>query len=164
MCVYIHIYIYFFFFFAHSVFEILVPGQGWNPHPLQWRRRVLTTGPPGKSPYITVSRSFSCSWLSVPTFPPSHCAVTLQHCEGSTRCPVANQAHRNVGDSLESSWGFEPHLGLLFQHLLMVPVFLLNLLAIQSKTHLPLFHTVSIPGASSSLSSFHGMLDLFLRI
>ena len=112
--------------------------------------------------------------LTVPSSPLRHCegpsplltvpSGPLQHCEGSTRCPVANQAHQNVGDSLESSWGFEPHLGLLFQHLLMVPVFLLNLLAIQSKTHLPLFHTVSIPGASSSLSSFHGMLDLFLRI
>ena len=23
--------------------------QGWNPGPLQWKCRVLTTGPPGKS-------------------------------------------------------------------------------------------------------------------
>ena len=25
------------------------PNQGWNPCPLQWKCRVLTTGPPGKS-------------------------------------------------------------------------------------------------------------------
>ena len=29
----------------------LVLHQGWNPRPLQWKRRVLTTGPPGKSLY-----------------------------------------------------------------------------------------------------------------
>ena len=28
---------------------ILVPHQGWNQHPLQWKRGVLTTGPPRKS-------------------------------------------------------------------------------------------------------------------
>ena len=25
------------------------PDQGWNLHPLQWKCRVLTTGPPGNS-------------------------------------------------------------------------------------------------------------------
>ena len=29
---------------------ILVPDKGSNPCPLQWKRGVLTTGPPGKSP------------------------------------------------------------------------------------------------------------------
>ena len=28
------------------------PDQGLNPHPLHWKRRVLTTGPPGKSPVL----------------------------------------------------------------------------------------------------------------
>ena len=26
------------------------PNQGWNPCPLQWKHRILTTAPPGKSP------------------------------------------------------------------------------------------------------------------
>ena len=25
------------------------PNQGWNPCPLQWKHRALTTAPPGKS-------------------------------------------------------------------------------------------------------------------
>ena len=28
---------------------LLVPDQGWNPHPLWWKLRVLTTGLPGNS-------------------------------------------------------------------------------------------------------------------
>ena len=26
------------------------PNQEWNPRPLHWERRLLATGPPGKSP------------------------------------------------------------------------------------------------------------------
>ena len=39
----------FFFLAVHAACVILVTGQGSNLHPLQWKRRVLTTGPPGKS-------------------------------------------------------------------------------------------------------------------
>ena len=31
---------------------VLFPDQGWNPRPLQWKGRVLTTGAPGKSPSL----------------------------------------------------------------------------------------------------------------
>ena len=44
-----HIFSSFFFFLAapHSMWNF--PNQGSNPYPLQWKRRVLTAGPPGKS-------------------------------------------------------------------------------------------------------------------
>ena len=31
---------------------VLVPDQGWNSCPLQWKHGVLTTGPPGSSPKV----------------------------------------------------------------------------------------------------------------
>ena len=42
---------YFFNFFGHTMQNAgsLFPNQGSHPCPLQWRCRVLTTGPPGKS-------------------------------------------------------------------------------------------------------------------
>ena len=38
---------------CHIVCRILTHTQGanWNPHPLWWKCRVLTTGPPGKFPH-----------------------------------------------------------------------------------------------------------------
>ena len=36
-----------FFVFCHVACRILVPNQGLNPHPLQWKHWVLTPGPPG---------------------------------------------------------------------------------------------------------------------
>ena len=33
----------------HSLRDLSSPDQGSNPCPLQWKHRVLTTGPPGKS-------------------------------------------------------------------------------------------------------------------
>ena len=48
----IFILIYLFTFWLHSAAcRILVPQPG-NPHPLHWKLRVLTTGPPGKSLYL----------------------------------------------------------------------------------------------------------------
>ena len=32
-----------------SLWDLSCPNQGSNPSPLQWKRGVLTTGPPGKS-------------------------------------------------------------------------------------------------------------------
>ena len=29
------------------------PSQGWKPHPVHWKSRVLTTGPLGKSPLLS---------------------------------------------------------------------------------------------------------------
>ena len=37
-----------FLFFGCMACGILVPDQGSNLHPRQWKHRVLTTGPPGK--------------------------------------------------------------------------------------------------------------------
>ena len=40
-----------FCFWPHcTACRILVPKQGSNPRPLQWKHRFLTTAPPGKSP------------------------------------------------------------------------------------------------------------------
>ena len=40
-----------FFFFGRAAGHAgsSFPDQGWNPCPLQWKHRILTTGPPGKS-------------------------------------------------------------------------------------------------------------------
>ena len=42
----------------------IFPDQGRNPCPLQWKRGVLTTGPPGKSSNIIVNKKalemYSC--------------------------------------------------------------------------------------------------------
>ena len=40
---------YLFIFFGLATCGIF-PNQGWNPCPLHWEHRVLTTEPPGKSP------------------------------------------------------------------------------------------------------------------
>ena len=37
------------------------PSQGWNPRPVQWTCRVLTTGPPRKSLYLVY---YVCAWPS----------------------------------------------------------------------------------------------------
>ena len=52
-----------------------LPNQGLNRYPLQWKHRVLTTRPPGKSPdnkfneYITKQQNFPsmCSWMPILT-------------------------------------------------------------------------------------------------
>ena len=42
--------IFLFFFLDHALWHMgsLFLNQGWNPGPLSWKHRVLTTGPPGK--------------------------------------------------------------------------------------------------------------------
>ena len=47
-----------------AVCGILVPWPGVEPRPLQWKRRVLTAGPPGKSPHIS---NFKMSQISTLT-------------------------------------------------------------------------------------------------
>ena len=44
--------ILFIYFFDHTLRHVAYqfPNQGWNPCRLQWKYRILTTGPPGKSP------------------------------------------------------------------------------------------------------------------
>lgn len=44
ICIYLILY---FFFLGHAPQHV-----GWNPCPLEWKRRVLSTGSRGKSPYI----------------------------------------------------------------------------------------------------------------
>ena len=43
-----------FFFLAvpRGLWDLNFPNQGWNPRPLQWKHRVLTTVLPHKSPGI----------------------------------------------------------------------------------------------------------------
>ena len=61
-----HIYIIYKYFLAKP--QGMHPDQGSNPHPLQWKCRVLTSGPPGKKSLILFI--FLCfSWMFVPTFP-----------------------------------------------------------------------------------------------
>ena len=61
---------FFFFFWPHWVAcGILVLQSGSNSCPLQWKYRVLTTGPPGKSIYLLFILSSNKYWwraLSVP--------------------------------------------------------------------------------------------------
>ena len=44
--------ILFIYFFGHTLRHVAYqfPNHGWNLCPLQWKYRILTTGPPGKSP------------------------------------------------------------------------------------------------------------------
>ena len=47
--------------------------QGSNPHPLQWKLRVLTTGPPGKFPKQKHCGSLSEKMLCAnPLLAPGH--------------------------------------------------------------------------------------------
>ena len=53
--------IFIIFYFISFIFwpcqvtcEILVPYQGSNPCPLKWQYGVLTTGPPGKTPRLSL--------------------------------------------------------------------------------------------------------------
>ena len=64
------------FFWLHlAACEILVPRPGIEPMPLQWKHRVLTTGPPGRSLHLTIFFFFHLTIfkavlhpLSQPTF------------------------------------------------------------------------------------------------
>ncbi|XP_057395196.1 ataxin-3 isoform X2 [Balaenoptera acutorostrata] len=71
--------------------------QGWNPHPLQWKRGFLTTGPPGKSLQL-------CSW----------CQFTFAHLIAFTFCLYSCLVHlllrwlpwRVISNALKV-WGLE---------------------------------------------------------
>ena len=63
----------FFFGYTVSLAGSLFPYKGSNPHPLQWKHKVLTTGPPGKSqnshllkyPHFTEKETEAHSWYAV---------------------------------------------------------------------------------------------------
>ena len=68
------VYIIFFFHFGCTAWLAgsYFPDQGLNPGPCQWKRQVLTTGPPGNSQYIiyfsflpSISTSTSKVMLSI---------------------------------------------------------------------------------------------------
>ena len=49
---FLFIFYYYYYYFCHTVQHSTVslfPKQGSNPHPLEWKHRVLSTGVPGKS-------------------------------------------------------------------------------------------------------------------
>ena len=60
--------LHFFFFFGHGSGHVgsSFPDQGWNPHPLQWKLRVPTTGLSGNSLYISpnILKNVSELWSS----------------------------------------------------------------------------------------------------
>ena len=57
--IYILLSIYLFITAPHGMWNF--PDQGSSPCPLQWKRRVLTTGPPGKSTVFCIFQSiFTC--------------------------------------------------------------------------------------------------------
>ena len=62
----------FFIFLAVQLVGSWFPDQGSSPYPLQWKGRVLITGPPGKSPCILFDDSHSdrCEMIS-------HCGFSL---------------------------------------------------------------------------------------
>ena len=51
--------IFFFFWPQWAACGILVPQPGIELVPLQWKRRVLTTGPPGKSLMAVISETYN---------------------------------------------------------------------------------------------------------
>ena len=64
------------FFFSFDLSEQLVgsqfPDQGSNPRPLHWKRRVLTTGQPGKSLNLTFKETAKLvSKVHVPSYIPT---------------------------------------------------------------------------------------------
>ena len=60
---------FFFFVLHHTACGILIPYQGSNPRPLQWKLRVLTTGLSGKSMVaILYTWDHSIHAISYPTF------------------------------------------------------------------------------------------------
>ena len=66
----------FFFFFGHAIWHVesYFPNQGLKLCPLRWKLRVLTTGPPGKSPRASSQTSLTgMSSTAPPTvlMPPS---------------------------------------------------------------------------------------------
>ena len=65
-------FLFFYFFLAMQLVGSWLPGQGSSPYPLQWKGRVLITGPPGKSPCILFDDSHSdrCEMIS-------HCGFNL---------------------------------------------------------------------------------------
>ena len=56
----VHILFFFFFFGRTSGY---LPDQGSNPHPLQWKCRILTTGPPGKLQIFVLIRTVLSMYL-----------------------------------------------------------------------------------------------------
>ena len=46
------VFIIFFLATSHDMQDLTSPSRESNPSPLQWKCRVLTTGPPGKPPYM----------------------------------------------------------------------------------------------------------------
>ena len=110
----------FFFFFGHP--ERHFRNQGWNPHPLQWTCRILTTGPPGKSlNFIRFSlNNFKDLWMK------QH----VIHCRGVwsqlsvlplNSQPLHTRAHISQASSCKDSYsslyislpGFSPELPVL---------------------------------------------------
>ena len=64
------------FIFGHKACQILFPEHRWNPHALQWKQKILTTGPPRKSLGI-----FQWAGLGALLLTLSH-TVTLKCCVG----------------------------------------------------------------------------------
>ena len=62
---------YNFFSPHHMLCGILVPWRGMEPRSLQWKRWILTTGPPGKSPtlYLQTTEKGHFSLLERKAFP-----------------------------------------------------------------------------------------------
>ena len=48
-----------FFFFCHMACGILVPDQGLNSCPLQWKCKLLATGSPGNSIYHNLKKKIT---------------------------------------------------------------------------------------------------------
>jgi len=70
-------FILFIFWPCQVTCEILVPDQGSNPCPLNWQCGVLTTGPPGKTPRLSLKDIL----MLLPVFSVGHNVDDWRGCE-----------------------------------------------------------------------------------
>ena len=93
----------------------LVPDQGWNPWPLQWKRGLLTTRPTGKDlPLIGFFLLFLLCSVFVVALPCSmqafsSCGARASHCRGFSCWRPWALGHG--GFSSCGSWDLESWLG-----------------------------------------------------
>ena len=95
---------FFFWLYCTASCKILVPWLGWNPCPLQWKHRILTTGLPGKSLVsVFCHKGYWRSQASL-LFSPKLSREKSHICVGSTRDPVLPSPLQGPVGQLVAVW------------------------------------------------------------